>query len=44
MWVPLLEAAGMALTGLTRKILSRAHLLPTLPVAGIAPQTAADVP
>ncbi len=44
MWVPLLEAAGMALTGLTRKILSRAHLLPTLPVAGVAPQTAADVP
>jgi hypothetical protein len=25
-------AAGMALTGLTRKVLSRAHLLPTAPV------------
>ncbi|HTB96964.1 MAG TPA: A/G-specific adenine glycosylase [Terracidiphilus sp.] len=44
MWVPLLEAGGMALTGLTRKILSRAHLLPTLPIAAIAPQTAGDVP
>ena len=32
-WVPLGEAAGMALTGLTRKVLSRAHLLPTAPVA-----------
>jgi A/G-specific adenine glycosylase len=28
-WVPLGEAAGMALTGLTRKVLTRAHLLPT---------------
>ncbi len=28
-WVPLGEAAGMALTGLTRKVLRRAHLLPT---------------
>jgi A/G-specific adenine glycosylase len=26
-WVPLSEAAGMALTGLTRKVLTRAHLL-----------------
>jgi len=26
-WVPLVEAAGMALTGLTRKVLTRAHLL-----------------
>jgi hypothetical protein len=31
-WVPLSEAAGMALTGLTRKVLMRAHLL-TLPAA-----------
>ena len=31
-WVPLGMAAGMALTGLTRKVLSRAHLLPTAPV------------
>jgi A/G-specific adenine glycosylase len=27
-WVPLREAAGMALTGLARKVLTRAHLLP----------------
>jgi A/G-specific adenine glycosylase len=27
-WVRLSEAAGMALTGLTRKVLARAHLLP----------------
>ena len=27
-WVPLREAAGMALTGLARKVLARAHLLP----------------
>jgi hypothetical protein len=26
-WVPVGEAAGMALTGLTRKVLKRAHLL-----------------
>jgi hypothetical protein len=26
-WVPLREAAAMALTGLTRKVLVRAHLL-----------------
>ena len=30
-WVPLGEAAGMPLTGLTRKVLARAHLLPTSP-------------
>jgi A/G-specific adenine glycosylase len=28
-WVPLSEAAEMALTGLTRKVLTRAHLLPS---------------
>src|SRR5580658_2407783 len=28
-WVSLREAAGMALTGLARKVLTRAHLLPT---------------
>jgi A/G-specific adenine glycosylase len=28
-WVPLGEAAGMPLTGLARKVLARAHLLPT---------------
>jgi hypothetical protein len=31
-WVPLINAAGMALTGLTRKVLSRAHLLPVAPL------------
>jgi hypothetical protein len=42
-WVPLSEAAGMALTGLTRKVLSRAHLLPTAALDAIAPQPVADV-
>ncbi len=42
-WVPLGEAAGMALTGLTRKVLSRAHLLPTVALDAIAPQSVADV-
>lgn len=36
-WVPLGEAAGMALTGLTRKVLTRAHLLPSAPLDVIAP-------
>jgi A/G-specific adenine glycosylase len=36
-WVPLSEAAGMALTGLARKVLTRAHLLPTAPLYAIAP-------
>jgi A/G-specific adenine glycosylase len=31
-WVPLINAAGMALTGLTRKVLSRSHLLPEAPL------------
>lgn len=42
-WVPLSKAAGMALTGLTRKVLSRAHLLPTKALDAIAPQPDADV-
>jgi A/G-specific adenine glycosylase len=42
-WVPLGEAAGMALTGLARKVLSRAHLLPTASLDAIAPQQEADV-
>jgi A/G-specific adenine glycosylase len=42
-WVPLAEAAGMALTGLARKVLSRAHLLPTAPLDAIAPLSGADV-
>ena len=36
-WVPLREAAGMALTGLARKVLARAHLLPAPPLDSIAP-------
>jgi A/G-specific adenine glycosylase len=35
-WVSLGLAAGMALTGLTRKVLARAHLLPTAPLDAIA--------
>jgi len=31
-WVPLINASGMALTGLARKVLSRAHLLPMAPL------------
>jgi A/G-specific adenine glycosylase len=42
-WVPLNEAFGMALTGLTRKVLSRAHLLPTAALDAIAPQRERDV-
>ena len=42
-WVPLGEAAGMALTGLTRKVLARAHLLAPTPLDAIAPQPDEDV-
>jgi len=42
-WVPLGVAAGMALTGLTRKVLARAHLLPTASLDAIAPQLDGDV-
>ena len=37
-WVPLGEAAELALTGLTRKVLSRARLLPSAPVDLLATQ------
>jgi A/G-specific adenine glycosylase len=43
-WVPLSEAAGMALTGLTRKVLKRAHLLPATPLDAIAPLRGKIVP
>ena len=36
-WVPLSEAAGMALTGLARKVLTRAHLLAETPRDAIEP-------
>ncbi|MGO9433567.1 MAG: A/G-specific adenine glycosylase [Terracidiphilus sp.] len=39
-WVPLINAAGMALTGLTRKVLSRAHLLPSAPLDALILQPA----
>jgi hypothetical protein len=42
-WVPLNEAARMALTGLTRKVLHRAHLLPTAQLDAIAPEPVPDV-
>ena len=35
-WVPLTEVAGMPLTGLTRKVLARAHLLAAAPRGVIA--------
>jgi A/G-specific adenine glycosylase len=37
-WIPLSKAAGMPLTGLARKVLARAHLLPTAALDEIAPQ------
>lgn len=42
-WVPLGEAAGMALTGLARKVLKRAHILPAAPLDAIAPEWEEDV-
>jgi A/G-specific adenine glycosylase len=38
-WIPVAEAAQMALTGLTRKVLARAHLLPA-PLDGALAQQA----
>jgi hypothetical protein len=37
-WVPLQDAAGMALTGLARKVLTRAHLLTAAPLDALTPQ------
>jgi A/G-specific adenine glycosylase len=42
-WVPLGEAAGMALTGLARKVLARARLLPAAPLDAIAAGRQRDV-
>ncbi len=39
-WVALNEAADMALTGLARKVLLRAHLLPAAPLDSILPAAA----
>jgi hypothetical protein len=37
-WAPLREAAGMALTGLARKVLTRAHLLPAATLGSMTPR------
>ena len=42
-WISLHEAAGMALTGLARKVLTRAHLLEGAPRDALTPQTDGDV-
>jgi A/G-specific adenine glycosylase len=42
-WVPLGEAAGMALTGLARKVLKRARLLAVAPLDAIAAERDGDV-
>lgn len=42
-WVPVSEAARMALTGLTRKVLTRAHLLPSAPIDAIATRMRRDL-
>ena len=42
-WVPLAETAKMALTGLARKVLLRAHLLPKASLDEIAPGTDGNV-
>jgi A/G-specific adenine glycosylase len=42
-WVPLTEAAALPLTGLTRKVLTRAHLLPLAPLAVIASEPEYDL-
>jgi A/G-specific adenine glycosylase len=42
-WVALGEAAGMALTGLARKVLTRAHLLPTVTLDVIASLDGGDI-
>jgi len=42
-WVPLSEAVGMALTGLTRKVLTRAHLLQAAPLDDIALEPEDDI-
>jgi A/G-specific adenine glycosylase len=43
-WVPLGEAATMALTGLARKVLTRARLLPSAPLDAIAPAAQTPYP
>ncbi|HVC48159.1 MAG TPA: A/G-specific adenine glycosylase [Terracidiphilus sp.] len=42
-WVSLAQAGGMALTGLTRKVLTRAHLLPTVHLQALAQKVELEV-
>jgi A/G-specific adenine glycosylase len=42
-WVHLGDAANMALTGLARKVLTRAHLLPAVPLDAIAQPRDAEI-
>jgi hypothetical protein len=42
-WVALSEAGGMALTGLARKVLTRAHLLPIAVGRKIAPHPSSEL-
>jgi A/G-specific adenine glycosylase len=42
-WVPLRKTAAMALTGLARKVLTRAHLLQIAPLDAIAPRSGEDL-
>lgn len=42
-WVPLNQAGKLALTGLTRKVLTRAHLLPTAAIDAIASRKRGNV-
>lgn len=42
-WIPLGQAAGMALTGLARKVLMRAHLFPAPSLDSIAPEPEEDL-
>jgi hypothetical protein len=43
-WVPLGQAANMALTGLARKVLTRARLLPSASLDAIAPAAQTPYP
>ena len=42
-WVPLHEAVGMPLTGLARKVLTRARLLPSAALGALAPGRGAEL-
>jgi len=42
-WVPVGEAAGMPLTGLARKVLARAHILPAAELDGIGERSLSEI-